>query len=41
MVRLVINAGADAVVVGTALVDKLGNGEECRGFMMELRGGLA
>jgi Tryptophan synthase alpha chain len=41
MVRLVINAGADAVVVGTALVDKLGNGEECRRFMMELRGGLA
>jgi len=40
MVRLVINAGADAVVVGTALVDRLNNEEECRRFMMNLRGGL-
>lgn len=40
MVRLVINAGADAVVVGTAIVDKLGDESKCGGFLRWLRGGL-
>ncbi|WP_054842993.1 tryptophan synthase subunit alpha [Vulcanisaeta distributa] len=40
MVRLVINAGADAVVVGTALVDKLNDQRACTEFMAKLRGGL-
>ncbi|MFB6470162.1 MAG: tryptophan synthase subunit alpha [Vulcanisaeta sp. AZ3] len=40
MVRLVINAGADAVVVGTALMDKLSDERKCMEFMEYLRGGL-
>ncbi len=40
MVKLVIGAGADAVVVGTALVDKLTNQRACMEFMLSLRGGL-
>ncbi|MGC8543248.1 MAG: tryptophan synthase subunit alpha [Vulcanisaeta sp.] len=40
MVRLVISAGADAVVVGTALVDKLMDQRQCMDFMKILRGGL-
>ncbi|WP_243680862.1 hypothetical protein [Vulcanisaeta souniana] len=37
MVKLVIGAGADAVVVGTALVDKLANPMACAEFMLSLR----
>ncbi|ADY01627.1 tryptophan synthase, alpha subunit [Vulcanisaeta moutnovskia 768-28] len=40
MVKLVISAGADAVVVGTALVDKLNDQRACVEFMTRLRGGL-
>ena len=40
MVKLVISAGADAVVVGTALVDKLGDQRSCMEFLTRLRGGL-
>ncbi len=40
MVRLVIGAGADAVVVGSALVDKLNDYSRCLQFIRMLRGGL-
>ncbi|WP_069806975.1 tryptophan synthase subunit alpha [Vulcanisaeta thermophila] len=40
MVRVVINAGADAVVVGTALLDKIHDQERCGEFLKWLRGGL-
>ncbi len=41
MVKLVIGVGADAVVVGTALVDKLSDPGSCKEFLARLRGGLS
>ncbi len=40
MVRLVLEAGANAVVVGSALVDRLNDIEECVKFVEYLRRGL-